>query len=173
MLFREHPWIVSSVPAHYPSPQTSTYCYLFICLFLQKIFTKLMKVIISIFSLSFATSCDVSSDGEKISCNCIDGYFGARCHSCRPGYFGKPEVQGEYCKPCQCSGNINPDEPGSCDTVTGECLRCLNNTYGVACALCAPGYFGDAVNLKDCQGTRFSFDRYTLTEHLIHSSVCL
>lgn len=61
-------------------------------------------------------------------------------------------ISGDYCKPCQCSGNIDPDDMGSCDTVTGECLRCLNNTYGTACALCAPGYFGDAVNLKDCQG---------------------
>lgn len=59
---------------------------------------------------------------------------------------------GDFCKPCQCSGNIIPGEPGSCDTVTGDCLRCQNNTYGVACALCAPGFFGDAIQAKDCQG---------------------
>ncbi|KAJ8933874.1 hypothetical protein NQ314_013727 [Rhamnusium bicolor] len=125
----------------------------------------------------FATACDLSSDGEKISCDCIEGYIGARCHSCAPGYYGRPEVAGnnikqfylfiyfikevhknfmiflgDYCKPCQCSGNINPKDPSSCDTVTGDCLRCLNNTFGQACSLCAPGYFGDAVNLKDCQG---------------------
>ncbi|KAJ8973563.1 hypothetical protein NQ317_009587 [Molorchus minor] len=57
----------------------------------------------------------------------------------------------DYCKPCQCSGNINPSDPSSCDTVTGDCLRCLNNTSGVACSLCAPGYFGDAIKEKDCQ----------------------
>jgi hypothetical protein len=62
---------------------------------------------------------------------------------------------GDYCRPCQCSGNINPDDPGSCDSVTGDCLRCLNNTYGMACNLCAPGYFGDAVHLKDCQSKDF------------------
>jgi laminin alpha 3/5 len=60
-------------------------------------------------------------------------------------------IAGDYCRPCECSGNINPDDPGSCDSVTGECLRCLNNTFGMACNLCAPGYFGDAVHLKDCQ----------------------
>ena len=27
----------------------------------------------------------------------------------------------------------------------------MNNTYGQACSLCAPGYFGDAVERKDCQ----------------------
>lgn len=58
---------------------------------------------------------------------------------------------GDYCKSCECSGNINTDEPESCDSVTGECLRCLNNTYGTACNLCAPGFYGDAIKLKDCQ----------------------
>ena len=64
---------------------------------------------------------------------------------------------GDICKPCQCSGNINPDDPGSCDTASGDCLRCLNNTFGKACSLCAPGYFGDAVVLKDCQSKLFFY----------------
>lgn len=122
---------------------------------------------------SFATACNVSSDGEEIQCACRDGYIGTRCQSCAPGFYGRPEdagknnvdmiknfkcdrsisflILGDYCKPCQCSGNINPKDPSSCDTVTGDCLRCLNNTFGEACALCAPGYYGDAVGLKDCQ----------------------
>lgn len=61
-------------------------------------------------------------------------------------------ILGDYCKPCQCSGNINPEDPSSCDTVTGACLRCLNNTFGEACSFCAPGFYGDAIMLKDCQG---------------------
>lgn len=28
---------------------------------------------------------------------------------------------------------------------------CLNNTSGQACNLCAPGFYGDAIKLKDCQ----------------------
>ncbi|XP_057663543.1 laminin subunit alpha [Diorhabda carinulata] len=102
-------------------------------------------------SNNFATACDLSSDGEKISCQCREGYIGARCHFCAPGYFGRPDQPGDYCKPCQCSGNINPRDPSSCDTVTGACLKCLNNTYGEQCAQCAPTFFGDAVGLKDCQ----------------------
>ncbi|KAL0280200.1 UNVERIFIED_CONTAM: hypothetical protein PYX00_001570 [Menopon gallinae] len=102
-------------------------------------------------SNNFATSCEVSDDGERISCNCMPGYWGARCESCSAGYFGRPEVQGDTCKKCNCSGNINPDDPASCNSITGECMRCLNNTYGAACNLCAPGYHGDAVYLKDCR----------------------
>ncbi|XP_046389625.1 laminin subunit alpha [Ischnura elegans] len=104
-----------------------------------------------IMSNNFAVGCDVSPDGVNIRCDCYPGYYGPRCEACAAGYYGKPEVPGDYCKPCECSGNINPDEFGSCDSVTGECIHCLNNTFGEACALCAPGYFGDAVDLKDCQ----------------------
>ena len=105
---------------------------------------------------SFATSCEVSSDGLNIRCECQEGYYGGRCQACAAGYFGTPEVQGGSCQPCQCSGNIDTSDPGSCDSVTGDCLRCLNNTQGPACNLCASGYFGDAVLIKDCQGkTRF------------------
>lgn len=106
---------------------------------------------IPIESNNFATSCEISEDGYKIHCTCRDGYTGARCQSCAAGFYGNPEKEGEYCKLCECSGNIDTDEPGSCDSVNGECLQCLNNTYGTACNLCAPGYYGDAVKLKDCQ----------------------
>ncbi|XP_063239907.1 laminin subunit alpha [Bacillus rossius redtenbacheri] len=102
-------------------------------------------------SNNFATGCDVTPDGERISCHCRPNYYGARCQACVAGYYGRPEIPGEHCRPCECSGNINPDDPGSCDSVTGECLRCLNNTSGAACNLCAPGFFGDAVELKDCR----------------------
>ncbi|CAH0382822.1 unnamed protein product [Bemisia tabaci] len=102
-------------------------------------------------SNNFATGCEVTDDGERISCQCIPGYFGARCESCSAGYYGNPEHEGDFCKPCSCSGNINPSDPSSCDSITGECTHCLNNTFGTACQYCAPGYFGDAVNLKDCQ----------------------
>lgn len=102
-------------------------------------------------SNNFAVGCDVSSDGYKISCDCRPGYTGHKCQSCAAGFFGQPEIEGESCRPCDCSGNINPSQHGSCDSVSGECLLCLNNTSGAACNLCAPGYYGDAIRLKDCQ----------------------
>lgn len=35
--------------------------------------------------------------------------------------------------------------------MSGECLKCLNNTSGSACELCRPGYYGDAILQKNCQ----------------------
>jgi laminin, alpha 3/5 len=102
-------------------------------------------------SNNFATGCEVSPDGYSISCDCKPGYTGHKCQSCANGFYGRPEYEGDYCKPCECSGNIDPLKPGSCDSVSGECLQCLNNTSGTACNLCAPGYYGDAVLLKDCK----------------------
>lgn len=43
---------------------------------------------------SFASSCELSADGEKISCECNQGYFGPTCKSCAPGYYGRPDVIG-------------------------------------------------------------------------------
>ncbi|KAL3219558.1 hypothetical protein MRX96_030316 [Rhipicephalus microplus] len=102
-------------------------------------------------SNNFAESCEVSPSGQEISCNCKKGYFGARCDVCDAGYFGMPDTIGSSCEPCQCSGNIDPENPASCDTVTGECVLCLNNTSGPACELCAPGFYGDAIMGKNCR----------------------
>ncbi|CAK9798131.1 Laminin subunit alpha [Anthophora quadrimaculata] len=102
-------------------------------------------------SNNFATGCEVNEEGNKISCDCLPGYYGARCESCASGYYGNPETYGDYCKPCECSGNIDTNQIGSCDSRTGECLHCLNNTYGEACNYCAPGFFGDAIQRKDCR----------------------
>ncbi|XP_026292152.1 laminin subunit alpha [Frankliniella occidentalis] len=102
-------------------------------------------------SNNFASSCYVSPDGDSISCDCKEGYFGAQCQSCAAGYYGKPRVQGDYCKPCVCNNNIDPSNANSCDSVSGECMTCLNNTFGESCQYCAPGFYGDAIIRKDCQ----------------------
>ncbi|XP_049703370.2 laminin subunit alpha [Helicoverpa armigera] len=101
-------------------------------------------------SNNFAIGCDLSDNGSLISCQCKPGYGGARCEFCAAGYYGEPEVIGDYCKPCNCSGNININDPGSCDSHNGDCLKCVNNTAGHACNLCAPGFYGDAIFSKNC-----------------------
>lgn len=102
-------------------------------------------------SNNFAHSCEVSDNGNLISCNCREGYTGATCSSCAAGFFGDPRIEGQVCRPCECSGNIDPQHPESCDTLTGECKLCLNNTAGTACNLCKPFFYGDAVLAKDCR----------------------
>ena len=69
---------------------------------------------------------------------------------CAPGYYGSPTQPGGMCRKCNCGGNIDPLVPGSCDSVTGACNICANNTEGEYCERCRPGYFGSARN-GDCR----------------------
>ena len=107
------------------------------------------------FNSSFATSCDALLDPAKANdedvCVCEENYTGGRCQHCGPGYYGEPEVVGDFCKPCQCNDNINVTDPDACDRVSGLCQKCLDHTFGDACERCEPWYFGDAVSLKNCQ----------------------
>ena len=53
--------------------------------------------------------------------------------------------------PCKCNGNIDVNDPGSCDSMSGKCLKCINNAEGERCSVCKPGYYGTAIN-GDCRG---------------------
>ncbi|XP_008941260.1 PREDICTED: laminin subunit alpha-3, partial [Merops nubicus] len=66
----------------------------------------------------FATGC--VAHGEEIQCLCREGYTGARCERCAPGYFGDPQKYGGYCQKCNSNSN---GELGSCDHLTGECFN--------------------------------------------------
>ncbi|GFO36641.1 laminin subunit alpha-2, partial [Plakobranchus ocellatus] len=82
--------------------------------------------------------------------NCREGYIGVRCQKCAPGFYGNPIVPGGSCRRCNCGGNIDPRQPGSCNPNTGACNLCNNNTEGQYCERCVPGYYGSAVN-GDCR----------------------
>uniref|UniRef100_A0A8C2X678 Laminin, alpha 1 n=1 Tax=Cyclopterus lumpus TaxID=8103 RepID=A0A8C2X678_CYCLU len=102
-------------------------------------------------SNSFSPTCSLDASGQ-VSCDrCGDGYTGRTCERCASGFHGNPQVLGGACVRCECSGNVDVGEAGHCDTVTGECLRCLGNTAGRHCEVCQPGYYGDAVQAKDCR----------------------
>ena len=51
------------------------------------------------------------------------------------------------CLPCQCHGHAN-----TCDTVTGNCVNCTNDTAGMQCDKCAATFFGDAASYS-CRRT--------------------
>ncbi|XP_051947738.1 laminin subunit beta-2 [Xyrauchen texanus] len=99
---------------------------------------------------SNGASCHVDYASNQIVCQCSQGYAGPRCDRCAPGYYGDPEQPGGACRPCQCNGNIDPQDPESCDPRTGQCLKCLYNTDGHLCSECKPGYYGNALT-QDCR----------------------
>ncbi|KAG8442156.1 hypothetical protein GDO86_011091 [Hymenochirus boettgeri] len=109
---------------------------------------------LSISSNNFSPTCHLFGEGEMICDQCPPGYSGSRCEKCGNGYYGKPSLPGGVCSPCDCNGNINPYENGHCDSVTGECLKCIGNTAGSHCERCAEGFYGDAVFAKNCTACR-------------------
>ncbi|GFS13654.1 laminin subunit alpha, partial [Elysia marginata] len=100
---------------------------------------------------NFATTCIADEQGYMRYCQCQPGYTGPQCDTCAPGYYGNPLESGDYCKPCDCSGNINLNLVHSCDNIGGACLICENNSAGPKCQRCRDWYYGDAVTQKDCR----------------------
>ncbi|XP_029420162.1 laminin subunit alpha-1 isoform X2 [Nannospalax galili] len=120
---------------------------------------------LSIDSNNFSPTCHLTDREEVICDRCALGYSGAWCERCADGYYGNPTVPGGSCLPCNCSGNVDPFEAGHCDSVTGECLKCLRNTDGAHCERCADGFYGDAVTAKNCRAC-------DCHENGSHSGVC-
>ncbi|CAJ1078287.1 laminin subunit alpha-2 isoform X2 [Xyrichtys novacula] len=106
---------------------------------------------LSLPSNNFSPTCHLSEEGELKCDRCQPGYTGPRCDRCSNGYYGQPTVPGSSCQPCDCNGNLDLSVPGSCDPITGQCLRCRHGYGGPACDSCAEGYYGDAVTAKNCQ----------------------
>ncbi|XP_067840665.1 laminin subunit alpha-2 isoform X6 [Heptranchias perlo] len=100
---------------------------------------------------NFSPTCHLDSRGEIICDRCPPGYAGPRCDRCSEGFFGRPSKPGGSCQPCQCHGNLDLSVPGSCNSLTGECLRCIEGTAGQVCDQCAEGFFGDAVVARNCR----------------------
>ncbi|XP_023215489.1 laminin subunit alpha-1-like [Centruroides sculpturatus] len=87
---------------------------------------------------------------DYICTACPMGYEGDKCERCGYGFFGNPMIPGSYCQKCDCSGNADISDPNYCNQLTGQCLKCVNNTSGWNCHECAENYFGNAL-LHNCQ----------------------
>uniref|UniRef100_A0AAQ4RAZ0 Laminin, beta 2-like n=1 Tax=Gasterosteus aculeatus aculeatus TaxID=481459 RepID=A0AAQ4RAZ0_GASAC len=104
----------------------------------------------------FATSCKQDPQSLALICKCREGHTGPRCDRCSPGFYGDLGLPGNSCKQCPCNNNINPGDRDACNSLTGECQRCLYNTMGPRCQDCKPGYYGDAMDqaCKECSCDR-------------------
>ncbi|XP_033475716.1 multiple epidermal growth factor-like domains protein 9 [Epinephelus lanceolatus] len=86
-------------------------------------------------------TCQTDPSGSPECDQCLPRYSGPYCDKCSAGFY---KASG-FCVPCDCSGNADPQDPAQlCHPDTGHCLRCINNTTGPQCQLCAPGFIGDA-----------------------------
>ncbi|XP_061234267.1 laminin subunit alpha-2 isoform X7 [Neopsephotus bourkii] len=102
-------------------------------------------------SNNFSPTCHFDRSRGLVCDECPAGYVGPRCERCAEGYFGQPLVPGGSCQACRCNGNLDFSVPGSCDSLSGACLICKPGTTGQYCERCADGYFGDALDEKNCQ----------------------
>ncbi|XP_063411226.1 laminin subunit beta-1-like [Mytilus trossulus] len=99
-----------------------------------------------------ADSCYEDPRQQSVVCNYYPGFKGPNSDTCTDNFFGNPKDVNGTCEPCICNNNIDPNIGGSCDTSSGECLKCMFNTEGFNCEQCSPGYYGDATtqNCKQC-----------------------
>uniref|UniRef100_A0A8C0EE34 Basement membrane-specific heparan sulfate proteoglycan core protein n=1 Tax=Bubo bubo TaxID=30461 RepID=A0A8C0EE34_BUBBB len=102
-------------------------------------------------SNNFSPTCHFDRSRGLICNECPAGYVGPRCERCAEGYFGQPLIPGRSCQPCQCNDNLDFSVPGSCDSLSGACLICKPGTTGQYCERCAEGYYGDALDARNCQ----------------------
>ncbi|XP_035677863.1 laminin subunit beta-1-like isoform X6 [Branchiostoma floridae] len=86
-------------------------------------------------------ACDCDASGSRdLFCNpsngqclCNPGAYGRRCNRCQDNFWNFPN-----CQRCNCNGHAD-----RCDSVTGSCIDCRDNTAGQFCQTCKDGYYGD------------------------------
>ena len=95
---------------------------------------------------------EIQGDPNSPICTeCPEGRDGTRCEQCADGYFGDPDGRNgavRSCRKCNCNGNVDANALGNCDRVTGECLRCIDDTAGFTCERCKSGFFGNATAVR-------------------------
>lgn len=81
---------------------------------------------------------------------CMHMRAGKHCQDCLEGYYLNQVNGTEQCILCDCNGNEAQGLNPICDTRSGICFKCTQNTTGVNCEKCANGYKGDAIVAKNC-----------------------
>jgi laminin gamma 1 len=119
-------------------------------------------------------ACVQMASNEVACLHCPAGYGGLRCDECIDGFFEarprfnssrasntvaeQPEAPasiaaGLVCSACDCNDNVDSNALGNCDSNSGECLKCVYNTYGAHCEKCLQGYYGNPLSVPkgDCR----------------------
>lgn len=118
-------------------------------------------------------ACVLMASGEVACLHCPVGYGGLRCDDCIDGFFEdqssalasittianvtsdklSDRASPLRCLPCDCNDNVDPNALGNCDSATGECRKCVYNTYGTHCERCLQGYYGNPLSIPkgDCR----------------------
>ncbi|CAG9828598.1 unnamed protein product [Diabrotica balteata] len=93
------------------------------------------------FSPEGCKSCDCNSIGALDNfcnvttgqCKCRANNYGRECDQCRIGSWNFPN-----CERCDCNGHAD-----ICESKTGICINCRDNTQGEHCEYCIDGFYGD------------------------------
>ncbi|XP_032440521.1 laminin subunit alpha-2 isoform X2 [Xiphophorus hellerii] len=106
-----------------------------------------------------AKACPLNSATKKFSCECEHNTCGESCDHCCPGYHQQPWMAGTFltrhvCEKCNCNNKAEEcffnqtvaDLSLSLDTHGqyrggGVCIGCRDNTAGINCQSCIPGYY--------------------------------
>ena len=91
--------------------------------------------------------------------------LGDLCDECIDGYYGDPSGsrgQKTRCVKCDCNGNIDTNAVLNCDSLTGDCLKCIYNSRNgprKQCELCKVGYYGNATTYPKpgCKGWWYKY----------------
>ncbi|XP_027543726.1 multiple epidermal growth factor-like domains protein 9 [Neopelma chrysocephalum] len=86
---------------------------------------------------SSSAQCDHSG-----KCQCKVGVTALKCDQCSDGYYRFNETT---CEPCQCNNHSQ-----TCNSSTGTCLNCQENTQGDHCELCKEGFYRSAHPAHAC-----------------------
>ena len=97
-------------------------------------------------------ACETATLGDNSSvvenCSCSSEFAGLSCQFCAAG-FRRQMAGGNAsvaCVPCECNDHSN-----ACNSSTGVCVDCADNTEGDFCENCQATFFGDATNGGVCQ----------------------
>uniref|UniRef100_A0A670Z413 Laminin subunit beta 4 n=1 Tax=Pseudonaja textilis TaxID=8673 RepID=A0A670Z413_PSETE len=89
-------------------------------------------------------------------CRCKENVKGARCDSCKEGFYSLSLNDPLGCQPCRCDPRGIITESSSCDQIRGDCY-CKRFVTGQYCDQCLPEYWGLSYDVAGCRSCACDF----------------